>query len=193
MIFTEHSTAADFIDRALFTYERGFMGSFNFTNGSNRLDFDRVENRPFFLAIHRQVTCDLTLHNMIHSPHIVHICSRDLQRRGCVRTAFEFTRLLYTLDPWVDPHGALLHLEFLALKAGMENWLLDIWDLFSTKGPFFNRMQPTFLPGWAYSRALAMFITEEKKGDKVTSDVWLKTVALAYAVHGRCMRVVPRL
>ena len=52
----EHSTAADFIDRALFTYERAFVGSFNFTSGLNRLDFDRVENRPFFLAVHRQVS-----------------------------------------------------------------------------------------------------------------------------------------
>ena len=53
---TEHSTAADFIDRALFTYERAFFGAFNFTSGTYRLDFDRVENRPFFLAVHRQVS-----------------------------------------------------------------------------------------------------------------------------------------
>ena len=52
----EHAQAIDFIDRALFTYERAFIGSFTFTTGLNRLDFDRVENRPFFLAIHRQVT-----------------------------------------------------------------------------------------------------------------------------------------
>ena len=51
--------------------------------------------------------------------------SSDLQRRGCVRTAFEFARLLYALDPWTDPHGALLHLEFLAIKSGMEEWMLD--------------------------------------------------------------------
>jgi Transcriptional repressor TCF25 len=54
-IFSEHSQAADFIERALFTYERAFVGAFTFTNGLNRLDFDRVENRPFFLALHRQV------------------------------------------------------------------------------------------------------------------------------------------
>ena len=53
---TEHSTAADFIDRALFTYERAFVGSLNFTSGLSRMDFDRVENRPFFLAVHRQIT-----------------------------------------------------------------------------------------------------------------------------------------
>ena len=56
MSFSEHSTAADFIDRALFTYERAFVGSFNFTSGVQRMDFDRVENRPFFLDVHRQVS-----------------------------------------------------------------------------------------------------------------------------------------
>ncbi len=52
---SEHSQAADFIGRALFTYERAFVGAFTFTNGLNRLDFDRVENRPFYLALHRHV------------------------------------------------------------------------------------------------------------------------------------------
>ena len=44
------------MDRALFTYERAFVGAFNFTSGVNRLDFDHVENRPLFLALHRQIT-----------------------------------------------------------------------------------------------------------------------------------------
>ena len=42
----------DFVDRALFTYERSFTGAFNFASGTNRLDFDRAENRPFFPALH---------------------------------------------------------------------------------------------------------------------------------------------
>ncbi|CCL99007.1 uncharacterized protein FIBRA_01015 [Fibroporia radiculosa] len=146
----EHSTAADYIDRALFTYERAFVGSFNFTNGVNRLDFDQVQNRPFFLALHRQVS--------------------DLQRRGCVRAAFEFARLLYSLDPWTDPHGALLHLDYLAIKAGMSQWLLDMWDFFSSKANdssgFGGRLRVTVLPGWVYARALALFMREEAKGDK---------------------------
>lgn len=40
-MIAEHSTAADFIERALFTYERAFVGAFTFTGGGNRLDFDR--------------------------------------------------------------------------------------------------------------------------------------------------------
>ncbi|KAI0693502.1 transcriptional repressor TCF25-domain-containing protein [Cytidiella melzeri] len=139
----EHSTASDFIDRALFTYERAFLGSFNFTSGANRLDFDHVENRPFFLAIHRQVA--------------------DLQRRGCVRTAFEFARLLYGLDPSTDPHGALLHLDYLAIKAGMSQWLLDVWSAQSnfTGDEWKGRPHVRALPGWAYARALAIYSQEE--------------------------------
>ncbi|EMD31786.1 hypothetical protein CERSUDRAFT_144628 [Gelatoporia subvermispora B] len=160
----EHSTASDFVDRALFAYERAFVGSFNFTGGNNRLDFDRVENRPFFLALHRQLV--------------------DLQRRGCVRTAFEFGRLLYALEPWTDPHGALLHLDFLAIKAGMHDWLLKLWDLFATQpdGSYRNRLQVTALPGWSYARALALYIEEESKGDKVheKSTNALKEAVLAF-------------
>ncbi|KAI0792906.1 transcriptional repressor TCF25-domain-containing protein [Abortiporus biennis] len=143
----EHSTAADFIDRALFTYEKAFTGAFSFTTGYNRLDFDRVENRPFFLAVHRNVS--------------------DLQRRGCVRTAFEFAKLLYSLDPSTDPHGALLHLDFLAIKTGMTQWLLDIWKIHGEMGESLSgKFSVRALPGWAYARALAMFIIEETKAEK---------------------------
>lgn len=54
-LLVEYAPAFDFVDRALFTYERAFVGAFNFTSGVNRLEFDLVENRPFYLAVHRQV------------------------------------------------------------------------------------------------------------------------------------------
>ncbi|KAJ7683568.1 transcriptional repressor TCF25-domain-containing protein [Mycena rosella] len=143
----EYAQAVEYVDRALFSYERAFFGSFNFTTGLNRLDFDHIENRPFFLAVHRQTT--------------------DLQRRGCVRTAFEFARLLLSLDPANDPHGALLHLDFLAVKTGMGQWLLDMFDLYSarrlqpqTKDA---RADPSLLPGWSYARALALRISDKAK------------------------------
>ncbi|EAU82353.2 cytoplasmic protein [Coprinopsis cinerea okayama7 len=143
----EHAQAVDFVDRALFTYERAFVGAFNFTVGANRLDFDRVENRPFFLAIHRQVA--------------------DLNRRGCVRTALEFGKLLYSLDPWGDPHGSLLHLDYLAIKAGMHQWVIDLCDIFTarreetSKSKADARIDPSLLPGFSYARALALRIAEE--------------------------------
>ncbi|KAF7354637.1 hypothetical protein MSAN_01377200 [Mycena sanguinolenta] len=143
----EYAQAVEYVDRALFSYERAFFGSFNFTTGLNRLDFDYIENRPFFLAVHRQTT--------------------DLQRRGCVRTAFEFARLLLSLDPANDPHGALLHLDFLALKTGMGQWLLDMFDLYSTRRSKPQtkdaRADPSLLPGWSYSRALALRTAQKSK------------------------------
>ena len=93
----------------------------------------------------------------------------DLQRRGCPRTAFEFARLLYGLDPSTDPHGALLHLDFLSIKASMHDWLLDLWDAQCklTEEEWRGRMHVRALPGCAYSRALALFIREESKHDTV--------------------------
>ncbi|KIY48569.1 DUF654-domain-containing protein [Fistulina hepatica ATCC 64428] len=160
----EYATSVDFVDRAIFTYERALLGAFNFSTGNNRLDFDRVESRPFFLAIHRQTT--------------------DLQRRGCFRTAFEFARLLYSLDPWTDPHGALLHLEFLALRSGMEDWLLRVWDAFTMlaerdPSALVKRANPTLLPGWSYSHALALHMMEKKKHTSHDES----TAALVEAMH----------
>lgn len=86
----------------------------------------------------------------------------DLHRRGCTRTSFEFAKLLYSLDPWTDPHGSLLHLDGLALKAGMHEWILDVWEYFETdKDGFEGRLTPAVLPGWWYARALAMKIRED--------------------------------
>ncbi|KAK0231553.1 transcriptional repressor TCF25-domain-containing protein [Armillaria fumosa] len=153
----EYSQAVDFIDRALFAYERSFIGAFTFTSGLNRLSFDFVENRPFFLALHRQAA--------------------DLQRRGCLRTAFEFARLMYSLDPWNDPHGALYHLDYLAFKANMTGWLLEIFDLFKQrrqeKGVHINL---SVLPGWLYARALALRVGRDTKQRESSSEALIEAV-----------------
>ncbi|KAJ7032828.1 transcriptional repressor TCF25-domain-containing protein [Mycena alexandri] len=121
----EYAQAVEYVDRALFAYERAFFGSYNLP-----------PNRPFFLA-------------------------------GLCSYAFEFARLLLSLDPSNDPHGALLHLDFLAVKTGMEQWLLDMFDLYATRrsGPRTkdSRADPSLLPGWSYARALALRATGKAK------------------------------
>lgn len=154
----EHGQAVDFMERAMFAYERAFIGTFTFTTGLNRLDFDMVENRPFFLALHRQTA--------------------DLQRRGCLRTAFEFARLLYSLDPWIDPHGALFHLDYLAFKAGMTDWLLSLFKVFSEWKPDKQgaRQNPTLLPGWMYARALALKVSSDVKDRDASASALVEAV-----------------
>jgi len=128
--------------------------------GCHRLDFDRVENRPFFLALHRQLVWVVDAFNIVPCRNLT--TDSDLHRRGCTRTAFEFAKLLYSLDPWTDPHGSLLHLDGLAVKAGTHDWILDVWEYFETnQDGFAGRLTPTILPGWWYTRALAMKIRED--------------------------------
>ena len=83
-----------------------------------------------------------------------------MQRRGIYRTAFEFARLLLSLDPWTDPHGAYLHLDFLAIKSGMQSWLLSFSRLFAKVSELeespLSQTPVVALPGWAYARALAL-------------------------------------
>lgn len=92
---------------------------------------------------------------------------RDLQRRGCPRTAFEHARLLISLEPLSDPHGVYLHLDYLCVKAGLGDWLLDVWTVYRSTSPGDSGeyMDPSVLPGWSYARALILRVKErEKKG-----------------------------
>ncbi|KZO93809.1 DUF654-domain-containing protein [Calocera viscosa TUFC12733] len=181
--------ASEFIERALFGFERCFVPAFNLSTGTARLDFDRIENRPFFMAL---------------SKHLAH-----LQRRGCPRTAFEFARLLLALDPVGDPHGASLWLDYLAIKAGQGQFLLDMWEEWDAarhgfvdiwdqwNAPSYGRelnedadlLNFEFLPGWWYARALAQYDSETARGDAEheMSSSWLR-----YAIHQFPM-VVPVL
>ncbi|KAF8709341.1 hypothetical protein RHS03_02888, partial [Rhizoctonia solani] len=163
---SELSQAADFVERAIYAFEHAFPVAFDITAGSSRLDFDRIENRPLFLALHR------------------HILS--LSRRGIPRTAFEFARLLFALDPIGDPHGAAFYLDYLSAKGGMGQWLLDVWNIWPevrkeiADNPLASHgIDIHCIPGWAYTRSLILYDQEAKKRG-ATHDV--STAALKEAI-----------
>lgn len=66
IVSTDIGAAADYCERAMFAFDRALMPGFSL-NGACRLDFDRVENRPLFLALHREVTlvCPNTERQMV--------------------------------------------------------------------------------------------------------------------------------
>ncbi|RUS22507.1 transcriptional repressor TCF25-domain-containing protein [Endogone sp. FLAS-F59071] len=175
--------AGEFIERALYAFERAFHTQFNITSGSVRLAYKRMENRSFFLAIYRHV--------------------QFLARRGCWRTAFEFNKLLLrfvrrsghwdlchglqkyfyeellrlcmakyycltalasfiysslSLDPTTDPVGSLLSIDFHALKAHEYAYFLRLHSHFNVSGSL------SLLPSYAYSAAYAQFKQESDKG-----------------------------
>lgn len=57
----------------------------------------------------------------------------------------------------------------------MWNWLLDMWESYdeeaqkSADWEFSHRFNVTALPGWAYSRALALRMKEDDEGNEVSS------------------------
>ncbi|KAK3836022.1 MAG: transcriptional repressor TCF25-domain-containing protein [Linnemannia elongata] len=134
----DNGLAGEFIEQALFAFEKSFHSLFNIASGGVRLSFQEVENRSFFLALHRHI--------------------QFLGRRGCWRTAFEFNKLLLSLDPKHDELGSLLSIDFFALKAQEYVYLQKLYERLQEEHGLSQ------LPNFAYSMALAQFHLETAQG-----------------------------
>lgn len=99
--------SSELCERALFTFGRVTTSAFraHLEAGKARLDFCRPENRQFWLAGYHYL--------------------RSLLRKGTFRTALEWAKLLYALDPTGDPYAMRHYLHFLAVRAYESQWLLD--------------------------------------------------------------------
>ena len=58
------------------------------------------------------------LFQILSPPSTLNITSQALSRQGCHRTALEVCKLMLALEP-EDPMGALMMVDYLALRAGM--------------------------------------------------------------------------
>ncbi|KAM0330725.1 hypothetical protein ACHAQA_003677 [Verticillium albo-atrum] len=100
------SLAADLCERALFTFGRVTTSAFRqkLEQGKARLDFRRPENREFWLAGYHYL--------------------KSLVRKGTFRTALEWAKLIYSLNP-NDPYALKNYLHPLAIRARQAQWLVD--------------------------------------------------------------------
>ncbi|ROT36412.1 hypothetical protein SODALDRAFT_335509 [Sodiomyces alkalinus F11] len=101
--------AAELCERALFAFGRVTTPAFRhkMEQGKARLDFRRPENREFWLAGYHYL--------------------KSLMRKGTFRTALEWARLLFALNP-NDPYGMKNFLHPLAIRAREAQWLVDFCD-----------------------------------------------------------------
>ncbi|ATY60084.1 Nulp1-pending protein [Cordyceps militaris] len=101
--------SAELCERALFTLGRVTTSAFrrDLEQGRARLDFCRPENRQFWLAGYHYL--------------------RSLLRKGTYRTALEWAKILYILDPR-DPYAIRHYLHFLAVRAHQPQWLLEFLE-----------------------------------------------------------------
>ena len=136
----DHAQGAELIERALFTLDDAMDPSFNISTGRVRLPFGTTENRVFYLVLWKEI--------------------QNLGKRGCWRTCFEFSKLLFSLDPINDPYGVLLCLDFHAFRAGMHQYLVDLRDHWP------DQAQIVTLPNIAFTAALSQWHLETKQKDK---------------------------
>ncbi|KAL7310429.1 hypothetical protein PS15m_009933 [Mucor circinelloides] len=154
------TAAGDFIERALYACERALHPQFSLSTGTARLSYKRSENRSFFLAIFRHI--------------------QFLTRRGCWKTAFEFNKLLFSLDPVSDPLGALLSLDYHALSAKDYEYVVKMQSEWKTDGHLYP-VELADMPNFAYSAAYARFKMSEKS--KNSEDVVQGTKMMKEAIQ----------
>ncbi|GAA5950839.1 hypothetical protein JCM21900_002036 [Sporobolomyces salmonicolor] len=129
------------LSRALYALSAPLPATFS--SGTFRLPYSQIENRAFFLGIARKVAI--------------------LVKRGTWRTAFEFAKIGLGVGGGADPVGMLCWIDFLAPKAGQNDWFLKFVPAMEAAYP---EMRVMSYPGLAYAKALVLRNMEEEKKEK---------------------------
>lgn len=153
----DFQVAAEFIEKAIYGMECAFHSRFNIAAGNCHMPYNRPENRALYLCIFK---------------HIMH-----LGRRGCNRTAFEFCKLLLSLDPSDDPLDCMSMIDFYALRSDQHEYLLRL----ETEALSCEASKQ--VPNFAFSIALAHFKDAIKKGsDTKAADERLQDALIFFPV-----------
>jgi len=156
----DSAMAAELVERTLYALESSFHPCFSLASGTSHLDYKRQENRALFIALFRHL-------------HFV-------GSRACYRTALEICKVLLVLDPTVDPLAIVLLIDFYALRARQNQWLIDLYTAWN---PTRNLSQ---LPNFSFSTALATFhLAQETNGDSsmaltISADSLLQEALLSF-------------
>ncbi len=127
--------AGEYCERALYVLERviqtatghaGWVGA-----GRLRLPYEEAGNRRMHLLLVRHL--------------------QGLVRRGCYRTALALGKVLWSLDPLVDPLAFLLVADFVALQADDLAWFDAVY------GGIIQAECP-WMANWHYSQALSYLL-----------------------------------
>jgi len=157
----DHRMAGELIERSLFVFECAFHTLFNITQGNCRLDYKRAENRPFFLALYRHITY--------------------IGDRACYRTALEFCKVLFGLDPVDDPLGVLLMIDYYALKSEEFDYLIQLYEEYDLTRNL------ALLPNFAFSYAFAKFSNGQlEEANKTLRTALIKFPSLLVALTEKC-------
>ena len=88
-----------------------------------------------------------------------------LGKKACYKAALEYNKFLIKLNPYLDPVGALLIVDYNAIIARKYDYLLFFTERFCKEIYNKNNYSILYLPNFIYSCALAKFsiLTNDKK------------------------------
>ncbi|XP_077212025.1 transcription factor-like protein [Tasmannia lanceolata] len=131
----EHQQSADSIEKCLFALECAWHPSFNALQGNCHLKYSHDSNKPIFSALFSHM--------------------RNMDRRGCHRSALEVCKLLLSLD-LDDPMGAIFCIDYFSLRSEEYAWL----ERFSEG--FVSDYSLWLFPNFSYSLAVCRFYLERE-------------------------------
>nr|VDD03937.1 unnamed protein product [Brassica oleracea] len=166
----DHQMSADAIGKCLYGLERAWHPMFTPFNGTSRLKYSHDANKPFFTALFAHM--------------------RNMDRRGCHRSALEVCKLLLSLDT-DNPVGALFCVDYFALRAEEYAWLEEFSEEYQSENSLW------LFPNFSYSLAIARVYlekTEEASLDSSKSsslDLMMQALKLHPTVLKKLVDKVP--
>lgn len=134
----EHQSSADAVEKCLFALECAWHPLFNPLQGNYQLKYSHDLNKPFFTALFSHM--------------------KNLDRRGCHRSALEACKFLLSLDS-DDPKGALFCIDYFALRSQQYKWLEQFAEEYQCDNSLW------LFPNFSFSLAIARFYLERDAED----------------------------
>lgn len=128
------------LEQILFLYEDSFSYEFNiFDEDDVMLSFDENQySRTFFVAINRLMDV--------------------LGKKGCYKSAFEYNKFLVKLNPYHDPVGGLLSLDYNSISSQSYDFLINFPHKFGQQYYRSKEFSLIYLPNYLYACAMAKFL-----------------------------------
>ncbi|CAK9319247.1 unnamed protein product [Citrullus colocynthis] len=136
----DHEMSSDAVAKSLYALECAWHPMFTVFQGNCQLKIGHEMNKPMFTSLFTHV--------------------KNLDRRGCHRSALEVCKLLLSLDS-DDPMGALFFIDYLSLRAEEYAWLERFGESYK------NDTSLWLFPNFSFSLSICRFYLEREEPSKV--------------------------
>lgn len=147
---TSTADASELTERALYILEKCCLATeekgVDLTAGLLRLPYEEFDNRRMHLALIRYI--------------------QFLAKKGCYRTALEFCKILWSLDPLIDPLASRMISDFVVVQAGHWSWFELVYQEICLESPW--------LSNWHFSNALQQYI----RGNRMAASICLQNAIM---------------